>query len=108
MLGNYWNTANKRKFFDDIARVMRFDPLDASSWYFISSDAVMQFKVPRRHKLNTYLRNNQGAVSVLSYYKGSIVSALLHLYPEIGLKKSEFTAIQPRMKIVLYLSFINI
>jgi len=69
----YWthSTANRRKFFDDYAVLRGFDPLVARNWYGISAKTFY----------------NKGPMPI---YKNSLSNALITLYPDIGLVKSEF------------------
>ena len=40
----YWTTQNMRKFFDDYAQKMKFDPLSATNWYNIKrKDVIMEW-----------------------------------------------------------------
>eukprot|EP00026_Physarum_polycephalum_P001342 Phypoly_transcript_01343.p1 GENE.Phypoly_transcript_01343~~Phypoly_transcript_01343.p1 ORF type:complete len:974 (+),score=101.70 Phypoly_transcript_01343:154-3075(+) len=78
---SYWkDVANRRKMFTDLADEMGFDPLLPANWYSVSSYAVL---------------NCKGADAVLFYYQGSVIDALLHVFPEIGLVKKEFAS-RPR------------
>eukprot|EP00026_Physarum_polycephalum_P003563 Phypoly_transcript_03576.p1 GENE.Phypoly_transcript_03576~~Phypoly_transcript_03576.p1 ORF type:complete len:754 (+),score=101.52 Phypoly_transcript_03576:123-2384(+) len=70
---NYWRPAeNRRKFFEDFARANGFDPLEAEKWAKIRTSAI---------------KNMKSGQSVLEYYNNSCVSALVDLFPEIGLEK---------------------
>eukprot|EP00026_Physarum_polycephalum_P001003 Phypoly_transcript_01004.p1 GENE.Phypoly_transcript_01004~~Phypoly_transcript_01004.p1 ORF type:complete len:1224 (-),score=188.92 Phypoly_transcript_01004:75-3746(-) len=76
MSRRHWQSAaNRRKFFVEYAREHSFDPLIAQNWYDISRDDIMNVK---------------SAGSVMLYYSGSTISALLHLFPEIGLERTKF------------------
>jgi len=65
---------NRRKFFDSFAISNHFNPLNAAKWCSVSY----------RH-----LRK-AGARSVLNYYNGSHIKALISLYPELRLKRENF------------------
>eukprot|EP00026_Physarum_polycephalum_P001152 Phypoly_transcript_01153.p1 GENE.Phypoly_transcript_01153~~Phypoly_transcript_01153.p1 ORF type:complete len:800 (+),score=123.64 Phypoly_transcript_01153:87-2486(+) len=73
---NFWQSEkNRRGFFDQFAKSNGFDPLVAANWHSISR--------------STILRTKSGG-SVLNFYGGSMVKALLTLYPDIGLEKRQF------------------
>jgi len=67
---------DRKRFFDEIAEKSGFDPLLARNWYQITYSKFASEK---------------GASIMSSYYKGSFVKALMHLYPTIGLVKEEFS-----------------
>eukprot|EP00026_Physarum_polycephalum_P001040 Phypoly_transcript_01041.p1 GENE.Phypoly_transcript_01041~~Phypoly_transcript_01041.p1 ORF type:complete len:1163 (+),score=140.56 Phypoly_transcript_01041:229-3717(+) len=74
----YWaHTKRKqmRAFFDMIAKKQKFDPLIPENWYSISPGSVRAIK---------------GGRSLLKFFGGSIVKALLYLFPEIELSGSMF------------------
>jgi len=72
----YWHSVGNRiKLFNSFANKRRFDPLFPHNWYSISSEDLRSFK---------------GFVSMLRYYNGSVVKALLHLFPNIGLNVAGF------------------
>jgi len=73
---NTWNSKwIRRKFFDNFAYELGFDPLNPSEWYFISRGDVLNMK---------------SGTSVLNYYEGSHIRALMQLYPELSLEKPKF------------------
>jgi len=69
----------RRNFFDQLARDLDFDPSDSESWYRITKEEVMK---------------KQGARGVLVYHNQSYASALINLYPELGLKSYLFKGYQ--------------
>eukprot|EP00026_Physarum_polycephalum_P001974 Phypoly_transcript_01978.p1 GENE.Phypoly_transcript_01978~~Phypoly_transcript_01978.p1 ORF type:complete len:752 (+),score=127.08 Phypoly_transcript_01978:45-2300(+) len=72
----YWEDPLKRKnFFDQFASENGFDPLVPENWYSVSSNE---------------LRETKSYSSVVQYYKGGIVAALMDLYPNIGLENHKF------------------
>jgi len=72
----YWLNANHRKkWFLDFARLRNFDSLVPSNWYTIVEKDI--------------LAANNGT-KILQYYKGNFIEALLELFPNIGLRMSEF------------------
>lgn len=76
---NYWLDTNHRiQFFKDFAKQRGFDPLLPEGWYSVTTNALLAHK---------------GAGTILSYYNSSFVSALLHLFPDIGLDKQKFRRI---------------
>jgi hypothetical protein len=45
-VGGYWNEErNKRAAFDQFAKENRFDPLNASNWYRVSTTQLQKAKV---------------------------------------------------------------
>eukprot|EP00026_Physarum_polycephalum_P003700 Phypoly_transcript_03714.p1 GENE.Phypoly_transcript_03714~~Phypoly_transcript_03714.p1 ORF type:complete len:765 (+),score=114.78 Phypoly_transcript_03714:31-2325(+) len=71
---NYWASAeNRKKFFDDLATSMKFDPLHVSNWYSLKYSDIEKIK---------------GGFDVLTYHK-SYASALVDLYPSLPWDKSK-------------------
>jgi len=64
----------RRTFFENLARVNSFDPLEPDNWYLLRREDIQI--VP-------------GAQSILQYHE-SYAKALIELFPEIGLEKSKF------------------
>eukprot|EP00026_Physarum_polycephalum_P001070 Phypoly_transcript_01071.p1 GENE.Phypoly_transcript_01071~~Phypoly_transcript_01071.p1 ORF type:complete len:1197 (-),score=193.28 Phypoly_transcript_01071:69-3659(-) len=76
--GGFWHSVKNRKlFFDGFAARNGFDPLIASNWYNIA------------HKISSA----KGYKLVLDHYQGSLIRALVHIYPDIGLQIHKFEAI---------------
>jgi len=70
-----WNNSGKRReFFEKIAKCKNFDPLETEKWYLITRKDVI----------------HAGGITVVNYYKGSYISALVNLFPELKLKKEKF------------------
>jgi len=70
-----WKSPKKqRRFFDRFAKSKQFCPLIARNWYSITQRDIVR----------------SGGVSILQYYKGSHVAALMTLYPELILEKGKF------------------
>eukprot|EP00026_Physarum_polycephalum_P001465 Phypoly_transcript_01467.p1 GENE.Phypoly_transcript_01467~~Phypoly_transcript_01467.p1 ORF type:complete len:1055 (+),score=143.84 Phypoly_transcript_01467:198-3362(+) len=70
--------SNRRNFLLDVAKSERFDPLVAANWYEVNVPAIVKYKDAR---------------SLLSYYSGNLVTALMHLFPQIGLDRDTFTKV---------------
>eukprot|EP00026_Physarum_polycephalum_P002112 Phypoly_transcript_02116.p1 GENE.Phypoly_transcript_02116~~Phypoly_transcript_02116.p1 ORF type:complete len:954 (+),score=114.83 Phypoly_transcript_02116:59-2920(+) len=80
--GILWHSAKeRRRFFMDFANEKKFDPLHANNWYSPATNEIMDRK---------------GAHTVLSYHKNSLSTALLELFPEIGLHKSKLLSLSTR------------
>jgi len=76
-----WKTPEmRRKFLDEFAKFKQFDPLDATKWYSISNREITRV----------------GGTSILNYYKGSHITAVMRLYPELMLNKENFLQFQGR------------
>jgi len=70
-----WQDPKKRRdFFDAFSKSRQFNPLDSEKWYSISLREVKK----------------AGGAGLLRYYKGSHITALLDLYPELMLQRKEF------------------
>eukprot|EP00026_Physarum_polycephalum_P002046 Phypoly_transcript_02050.p1 GENE.Phypoly_transcript_02050~~Phypoly_transcript_02050.p1 ORF type:complete len:789 (+),score=103.44 Phypoly_transcript_02050:501-2867(+) len=67
-----WTAAERRQFFIDFAKKYKFDPFKAENWYSQSRDRFLSI---------------EGARTVLSYHKGNASTALMDLFPELGIKK---------------------
>eukprot|EP00026_Physarum_polycephalum_P001731 Phypoly_transcript_01733.p1 GENE.Phypoly_transcript_01733~~Phypoly_transcript_01733.p1 ORF type:complete len:1003 (+),score=155.23 Phypoly_transcript_01733:421-3009(+) len=68
---------NRRKFFENYAKSHGFDPLVPDNWYLQPIERIIGVK---------------GAFGVISYHKGSVIRALLDLFPAISLDRTRFTA----------------
>jgi len=74
--GKYWADLNNQKeLLVSFSKEHGFDPLVSENWYSVHSDVFSKYK---------------GASSVLSYYGGSMTTAVLHLFKDIGLDASKF------------------
>eukprot|EP00026_Physarum_polycephalum_P000503 Phypoly_transcript_00504.p2 GENE.Phypoly_transcript_00504~~Phypoly_transcript_00504.p2 ORF type:complete len:477 (+),score=71.61 Phypoly_transcript_00504:1867-3297(+) len=71
----FFDMKNRRKFFEDFAREYKFDPLIPENWYQQSRKQILDTK---------------GSGKVLLYYSRSVKTALLDVFPEIGLEKMKF------------------
>jgi len=72
-----WTDAgNRRKFFENYAKQCGFDPLLAENWY---SESLLKIKSMKK-----------GIQRVMSYHNWSWKTALLDLFPNIGLERSKF------------------
>ena len=83
---------NRRKFFEDYAKMFGFDPQQAENWYSQSKDQVMLCKVSisTLFFLRIILCFMKGAAGVLYYHNYNLPQALLDLFPDIGLAKEYF------------------
>eukprot|EP00026_Physarum_polycephalum_P001243 Phypoly_transcript_01244.p1 GENE.Phypoly_transcript_01244~~Phypoly_transcript_01244.p1 ORF type:complete len:1086 (+),score=113.52 Phypoly_transcript_01244:74-3331(+) len=75
---SHWRTIqNRREPFLEFAKKNNFDPLVPENWY----------------RAKSLIRQDMsGFHAVLKHYEKSVVKALLHLFPNIGLKKDKFKA----------------
>eukprot|EP00026_Physarum_polycephalum_P009772 Phypoly_transcript_09908.p1 GENE.Phypoly_transcript_09908~~Phypoly_transcript_09908.p1 ORF type:complete len:313 (+),score=46.93 Phypoly_transcript_09908:110-1048(+) len=64
-----------RAFFEKIARKLGIDPLLPTHWYSLDFRIFKQFK---------------GIKSLLAKFEGSLIKALLYLFPDIGLELTRF------------------
>eukprot|EP00026_Physarum_polycephalum_P013670 Phypoly_transcript_14096.p1 GENE.Phypoly_transcript_14096~~Phypoly_transcript_14096.p1 ORF type:complete len:309 (-),score=47.32 Phypoly_transcript_14096:29-955(-) len=73
----FWKSRSKhREFFDKFAKKFEFDALVADNWYDIKTAVLLEEK---------------GAKSVISnYYGGSILSALIEVYPDVPFEQEKF------------------
>jgi len=69
-------SADRRKFFDRLAKSRNFDSLVSYRWYSINYQDVVKEK---------------GGSGVLSYHNGSHVQALIDLYPDLELQPQNFS-----------------
>jgi len=65
----------QRQFFDEFAKAKKFDPLDDRKWYCITREEILA----------------SGGRAILKYYGRSHITALIGLYPELMLKKENFS-----------------
>eukprot|EP00026_Physarum_polycephalum_P002627 Phypoly_transcript_02635.p1 GENE.Phypoly_transcript_02635~~Phypoly_transcript_02635.p1 ORF type:complete len:741 (+),score=93.71 Phypoly_transcript_02635:157-2379(+) len=65
---------NRRKFFEDYAKMIGFDPQKAAHWYEQPMSLIMSTK---------------GASNVIYYHQKSLTQALLDLFPNINLDKTK-------------------
>ena len=122
---------NRRNMFFQFAKMNNFDPFVAENWYPVIRDDLVVIKVslsplPLPLSLDTLPRYSpfvvllclstcifmylfvysffQGASTTLEYYNGSVSTALVHLFPDIGLDANKFDSL-PSMPILLLTSF---
>jgi len=65
----------RRRFFDEYAKDKGFDPLFPDNWYYMTKER---------------LALNRGSQSVLGFYNGSVMNALVDAYPNITWMKEKF------------------
>lgn len=71
---NDWTMENQRKYFNNFAQQNGFNPLIAKNWY---------------SRMGKEIEEKEGR-GLLDKYNGSMIKALLAIYPEIGLDPSKF------------------
>eukprot|EP00026_Physarum_polycephalum_P002673 Phypoly_transcript_02681.p1 GENE.Phypoly_transcript_02681~~Phypoly_transcript_02681.p1 ORF type:complete len:850 (+),score=89.37 Phypoly_transcript_02681:125-2674(+) len=81
MQSGYWNNATRRDFFDKFAQGHGFEPLIARNWYKYNA---------------THITAVKGGVSALQSYGGSLIKAIIDLYPDITLDLTLFNAVPAR------------
>lgn len=64
----------RESFFDKLAKSKLFDPFDAEKWHSITHQDIQR----------------AGGNIILSHYNRSGIRALIHLYPELNLKRQNF------------------
>eukprot|EP00026_Physarum_polycephalum_P018830 Phypoly_transcript_20577.p1 GENE.Phypoly_transcript_20577~~Phypoly_transcript_20577.p1 ORF type:complete len:206 (+),score=32.24 Phypoly_transcript_20577:67-618(+) len=74
-LKGLWREANRRKFFEDYAKQHGFDPLNPENWYTEPVEKIMAVR---------------GAQGVVSHHNQNVKTALMDLFPTIGLQRSKF------------------
>lgn len=107
--GTDWSDRTRRKqFFDTYAKHHGFDPNIPDNWYTTSFAKILAEKVCETYIILPFyyiffssvfiflyvsvLINFKGAASVIAYHHNRIASALMDLYPNIGLDKHKFWA----------------
>lgn len=92
----YWNAKRKnmRTFFEAFAKNRNLDPLLPNTWYSVSRE-FMEQKVLNSIELlkisGLPLYYFQEAKYILAHFSNrSYVKAVMHLFPDIGLKESKF------------------
>jgi hypothetical protein len=83
-------------FFDNFAKSLNFDALVAANWYRVKKKHLLMFKVPFAN-FSLVIEDFKGAPVVLDHYGSSIPKALESLYPNIGLDRTKFINVLPRM-----------
>eukprot|EP00026_Physarum_polycephalum_P003664 Phypoly_transcript_03677.p1 GENE.Phypoly_transcript_03677~~Phypoly_transcript_03677.p1 ORF type:complete len:748 (+),score=79.94 Phypoly_transcript_03677:247-2244(+) len=72
-----WHETNtRRKFFEAYAEENGFDPLQPTNWYSQRLEKILHIK---------------GARNVVAFHNNDVTTALLDLFPNIGLEKQAFT-----------------
>ena len=110
--GNYWLDVDKRKqFFIKFAQTHSFDPLLPDNWYSIRHSSIVAAKVfllpcfilsPPSLNVLLMIAYQGGKIVLEAYSSGSVIKALIHLFPDIGLDETKFVTF-PSM----YISFIS-
>jgi len=75
--GKFNATTLRRHFFDKFAASKGFDSLVAANWYKVTKEEI----------------NSAKGSGILVAYQCSLMKALLHLYPSIGLDPTKFKSI---------------
>eukprot|EP00026_Physarum_polycephalum_P002346 Phypoly_transcript_02352.p1 GENE.Phypoly_transcript_02352~~Phypoly_transcript_02352.p1 ORF type:complete len:819 (+),score=94.09 Phypoly_transcript_02352:352-2808(+) len=70
-----YSKRERRQFFDEFASAANFDPLVPANWYSVSAESILE-------KKNAY--------AILRMYKRNLITALVDVYPEIGLDIAKF------------------
>jgi len=84
---NWYSVDHRRQLLCNFAEECRFDPLVPANWYNTS-----------KHTIST----KEDTHSMLeSHYNGDIASALLHLFPEMGIDKEEFNVTQKQYNLFI-------
>eukprot|EP00026_Physarum_polycephalum_P001681 Phypoly_transcript_01683.p1 GENE.Phypoly_transcript_01683~~Phypoly_transcript_01683.p1 ORF type:complete len:579 (-),score=69.05 Phypoly_transcript_01683:50-1786(-) len=78
-VGHWKSVENRRAVFIAVAQRQKFDPLVASNWYSVSHSSLRHLSIITS--------------PVRVYYGGSLVEALLDLFPNIGLEKQKLRGI---------------
>eukprot|EP00026_Physarum_polycephalum_P001950 Phypoly_transcript_01954.p1 GENE.Phypoly_transcript_01954~~Phypoly_transcript_01954.p1 ORF type:complete len:900 (+),score=97.26 Phypoly_transcript_01954:131-2830(+) len=73
---DWTNLQKRRHFFENFAGKHGYDPFVAEHWYLVSREQIIK----------TF-----GARAVISFYGGSVIKALLDLFPDIGINISKFS-----------------
>jgi len=69
---------NRRKFFETYASTRSFDPLIPANWY--------------KENMLGHLKHDKITLEILSIYGGSLVRALIHLFPEVQFDPARFSS----------------
>jgi hypothetical protein len=86
-----WSPERQRKFFDEFAKSNNFSPLDADKWYLVTLQQIRKAVcVKNKNVLISYFVF-KGGRKLLFNYNHSHVKALILLYPELHLKKANFS-----------------
>eukprot|EP00026_Physarum_polycephalum_P001573 Phypoly_transcript_01575.p1 GENE.Phypoly_transcript_01575~~Phypoly_transcript_01575.p1 ORF type:complete len:894 (+),score=113.77 Phypoly_transcript_01575:551-3232(+) len=76
--GIWYQKSNRRRYFEHFAKANGFDPEDKDSWYLHVKEGTM---------------DPEEIAKVIWYHRNSVTQALVDLFPNIGLEKSQFTQI---------------
>lgn len=95
----YWGSEkgnNMRAFFEKIAYNKDLDPQAPETWYSIPLREYKKYKVTESNYI-VLVRHvyHQGVNSILARYRGSIIRALIDLFPQLKLDKTKFS-VTPR------------
>eukprot|EP00026_Physarum_polycephalum_P002917 Phypoly_transcript_02926.p1 GENE.Phypoly_transcript_02926~~Phypoly_transcript_02926.p1 ORF type:complete len:773 (+),score=149.17 Phypoly_transcript_02926:98-2416(+) len=71
---NWTDKESRRKFFDDIAKQHKFDPLNPENWYILDSKEILK----------------EGRGLLVRHYQGSHLKALMDVYPELEWNETNF------------------
>ena len=82
---------NRRRFFEKYAAEQGFDPLAPDNWYTIRVDALDYRKVIYNNTPDcNILTLRQGGNTLKGLYNGSMIAALLHVFPELPWDEAKF------------------
>jgi len=80
-LSGWKSMDNKRKFFTEFAASRSFDPLDTAKWYTFT---------------NGDIKKAGGRSILVLYYKGSLINALIDIFPELKFEREQFLKVKDR------------
>lgn len=91
IIGSWHNKDSRRDFFEEYALDSGFDPLDPECWYLESRGNILKKKVWKNMMPSyfLFLIIAKGAFQVMAYHDNSFKTALLDLFPDIGLDTSK-------------------
>jgi hypothetical protein len=94
-LARYWaKPENRKNFFVEFAKERGFDPEIAENWYSVDLSDMRKKKVTLNFPLPFsslfLIICKKGAPGMLKMYNGSFKSALVSVFPDIGIRKHKF------------------
>lgn len=113
IIGGYWeDIENQRNFFITFARQKGLDPTQASNWQSIAADEIKQqpvficfYYLSFLFFFSFNLPLLQGASSLLGHFSGNVQKALLHVFPNIGLKAVTSNSLGININILCFLFY---
>lgn len=106
---NWSDVTNRRKFFENFAKLQNFDPKIPGNWYSQARHSILSSRVCNfilELVCSFYSFGLQGGNTILNYHNGNIGKALDTIFPDIGIDPSVFSSIKITLFQIAFIYFL--